>query len=71
MRKRIAVITARADDYEQKSIINGIAKAAFSLNVDVVVFTNIYNHWVNDEVLNFENVIFDFFNPLMRQIWVR
>ena len=71
MRKRIAVITARADDNEQKSIINGIAKAAFSLNVDVVVFTNIYNHWVNDEVLNFENVIFDFFNPLMRQIWVR
>lgn len=65
MRKRIAVITARADDNEQKSIINGIAEAAFSLNVDVVVFTNIYNHWVNDEVLNFENVIFDFFNPLM------
>ena len=44
MRKRIAEITARADDNEQKSIINGIAKAAFSLNVDVVVFTNIYNH---------------------------
>ncbi|MBQ7046343.1 MAG: substrate-binding domain-containing protein [Oscillospiraceae bacterium] len=62
-KKRIAVITARADDSEQKTILSGIAETAFSMNADVVVFSNIYNHWVNDALLNFENHIYDFFQP--------
>lgn len=61
--RRIAVITARADDSEQKSILSGIAEAAFSMDADAVVFSNIYNHWVSDELLNFENHIYDFFQP--------
>lgn len=63
LRKKIAVITARADDGEQKKILSGIAKAAFSVNADVAVFSNIYNHWFTDELLNFENVIYDIFIP--------
>lgn len=62
-KKRIAVITARADDNEQKAILSGIADIAFSMNADVVVFSNIYNHWVKDKLLNFENHIYDFFQP--------
>ncbi|MBQ9120357.1 MAG: substrate-binding domain-containing protein [Lachnospiraceae bacterium] len=62
-RKKIAVITARADDNEQKAILVGIAEAAFRKNADVAVFSNIYNHWMVDEILNFENVIYDFFRP--------
>ncbi len=62
-RKRIAVITARADDSEQKAILSGIAEAVFSMNADVVVFSNIYNHWVTDALLNYENHIYDFFQP--------
>ncbi len=62
-RKRIAVITARADDRVQKDIICGIAEAAFSADADVVVFSNIYNHWVEDDMLCFENIIYDFFEP--------
>lgn len=62
-RKRIAVITARADDNTQMDIICGIAEAAFAENTDVAVFTNIHNHWIKDEFLNFENIIYDFFDP--------
>lgn len=62
-RKKIAVITARADDRTQKDIICGIAEAAFAADADVAVFSNIYNHWIRDEFLNFENVIYDFFDP--------
>lgn len=62
-RKKIAVITARADDSEQKTILHGIAEAAFFNNSDVVVFSNIYNHWIADELLNYENHIYDFFQP--------
>lgn len=58
--ENIAVITARADDRTQKDIICGIAEAAFATDTDVVVFSNIYNHWIRDEFLNFENVIYDF-----------
>ena len=29
----------------------------------MVVFSNIYNHWIRDEFLHFENVIYDFFDP--------
>ena len=61
--ENIAVITARADDRTQKDIICGIAEAAFATDTDVVVFSNIYNHWIRDEFLNFENVIYDFFDP--------
>lgn len=62
-KRRIAVITARADDNEQKTILTGIAQAALSLDADVTVFTNIYNHWVIDDVLNFENIIYDLVSP--------
>lgn len=58
--EKIAVITARADDRTQKDIICGIAEAAFAADTDVVVFSNIYNHWIRDEFLNFENIIYDF-----------
>ena len=62
-RKKIAVITARADDSEQSEIIAGIAETAFSCNADIAVFTNLYNHWTDDPVLNFENHIYDLCNP--------
>ena len=47
-RKRIAVITARADDGEQGEILLGITVASMSLGVDTAVFSNIYNHWITD-----------------------
>ncbi len=62
-RKKLAVLTARADDRVQKDIICGISEAAFAADADVVVFTNIYNNWTADEILTFENVIYDFFDP--------
>ena len=62
-RRRIAVITARADDTEQKEILCGIAEAAFAADTDVVVFSNIYNHWTEDERLNYENIIYSMFEP--------
>ncbi len=62
-RKRIAVITARADDSEQKDVLCGIAEAAFAADADVVVYSNIYNHWAEDEQLNFENIIYTLFEP--------
>lgn len=62
-RKRIAVITARADDAEQKEIVCGIAEAAFNSDADVVVYSNIYNHWAEDEQLNHENTIYTLFEP--------
>ena len=43
-RKRIAVITARADDPEQNEILCVIAQAAFAADSDVAVYSNIYNH---------------------------
>lgn len=63
MKRKIAVLTARADAVEQKSTLLGIINAAFSRDMDVYVFTNIYNHWVRDDVLNFENVIYGLFRP--------
>ncbi len=47
-RRRIAVITARADESEQSRTLKGIAAAALSVNTDVVVFSNRYNYWDND-----------------------
>ena len=63
MKRKIAVLTARADAVEQKSTLLGIINAAFLRDMDVYVFTNIYNHWVRDDVLNFENVIYGLFRP--------
>ena len=37
MRRRIAVITARADASEQRDILYGIFEAAFQKDTDVVV----------------------------------
>ncbi len=62
-RRKIAVITAKADDLEQRTLLWGITGMALSLNTDTAVFSNIYNHWVNDSFLNFENHIYDFFRP--------
>ncbi len=62
-RKKLAVITARADDRVQKDIICGISEAALAADTDVIVFSNIYNHWSDDKLLTFENVIYDFFDP--------
>ncbi len=62
-KKKLAVITARADDRAQKDIICGISEAAFSADCDVIVFSNIYNHWKKDNLLTFENIIYDFFEP--------
>lgn len=63
-KKCIAVITARADASEQKDVLSGISSAAFSLGHSVAVFSNIYNHWADDKLLNFENIIYDLFDPL-------
>ncbi len=62
-RRRIAVITARADSAEQKEILCGIAEAALSADADVVVYSNIYNHWTEDEQLSYENIIYTLFQP--------
>ncbi len=61
--KRIAVITARADDPEQKEILCGIAEAALYADADTVVYSNIYNHWFEDTALNYENIIYSLFEP--------
>lgn len=62
-RKRIAIITARADAPEQKELLSSIAEAAFAADRDVVVYSNIYYHWIEDEQLNFENIIYALFEP--------
>lgn len=62
-RRKLAVITARADDAEQKEVLRGIAQAAFAENVDVVVYSNLYNHWSEDPQLTFENIIYSLFEP--------
>lgn len=62
-RKRIAVITARADDAEQKEVLYGIAEAALYADTDTVIYSNIYNHWVEDTILNYENIIYSLFEP--------
>lgn len=62
-RRRIAVITARADAAEQREILCGIAEAALSSDTDVVVYSNIYNHWTDDSCLNYENIIYSLFDP--------
>ena len=59
----IAVLTTRAEASERKDILSGIGKAAFSQGLSVAVFSNIYNHWINDSLLNFENVIYSLFDP--------
>ena len=61
--KRIAVITARADDPEQKEILCGIAEATLYADADTVIYSNIYNHWVEDTTLNYENIIYSLFEP--------
>ena len=61
--KRIAVITARADDPEQKEILCGIAEAALYAEADTVVYSNVYNHWTEDTTLNYENIIYSLFEP--------
>ena len=63
MRRRIAVITARADASEQRDILYGISEAAFRKDTDVVVYSNIYNHWQDDNLLNYENIIYSLIEP--------
>ena len=63
MRRRIAVITARADASEQRDILYGIFEAAFREDTDVVVYSNIYNHWQDDNLLNYENIIYSLIEP--------
>ena len=63
MRRRIAVITARADASEQRDILYGISEAAFRKDTDVAVYSNIYNHWQDDDLLNYENIIYSLFEP--------
>ena len=36
----------------QKDIICGIAEEAFAADTDMVVFSNIYNHWIRGEFLH-------------------
>ncbi len=62
-RRRIAVITARADDSEQRMILGGIAETAFSMNADAAVYSNLYNLDGTDTLMHFENHIYDFFQP--------
>lgn len=59
----IAVLTTRAEASERKDMLSGIGSAAFSLGLSTAIFSNIYNHWINDKFLNFENVIYDLFDP--------
>ena len=65
MRRRIAVITARADDSEQRMTLTAIAETALVNAIDVVVFSNIYNYFSEDEHLLFENCVYDLFEPSM------
>ncbi len=62
-RRKIAVLTARADSREQKDIICGIAEVAFASDADVVVFSNIQNHSFTHDIMNFENIVYNFFEP--------
>ncbi len=62
-KRKIAVITARADERIQKDIICGICEAAFAADTNVMVFSNIENHWFVDDVMNFENIVYSYFEP--------
>ena len=62
-RKKIAVISARADDATQQELLRGIAEAAFASDVNVAVYSNIYNHWTDDALLGQENSIYSMFDP--------
>lgn len=53
------VITAQVSDIEQKNILKGIIETAQSLNVDIVVISNIYNPNEPSDALKIENEIYN------------
>ena len=61
--RRIALITARADDGEQRDIIYGAADECRKNGFGLAVFSDLYNYWTDDPLLSFENVIYSFFDP--------
>lgn len=65
MKRKLAIITARADDCEQSTTIQAITSTAMAGNIDVIVFTNLYNYHTDDKQLLFENNIYDLFDPSM------
>ena len=53
------VIAAQAADMEQHQILNGIIEQAQNFNIDIAVFTNIYNPNEPNPSLYSENEIYD------------
>lgn len=57
--KLIGVITAGAEHSEQKQLLSGIIKRAGELNIDVAVFSNIYNAAKYHSHVEIENNIYN------------
>jgi DNA-binding LacI/PurR family transcriptional regulator len=55
----IGVVAAEADNIEQRQILTGIISQAQELELDIAVFTNIYNPNVPDAEVSCENRIYD------------
>ena len=53
------VIAAQAADMEQHQILNGIIEQAQNFNIDIAVFTNIYNPNEPNPSLYSENEIYE------------
>lgn len=54
----LGVVTAEADNIEQRQILVGIIEQAQELNIDIAVFSNIYNPNVPDTEVSCENKIY-------------
>lgn len=58
-RKIIGVVAAEVNCIEQRQIMCGIIEQAKSEQVDIAVFSNVYNPYEYDEMLSCENQIYD------------
>lgn len=57
-RKIFGVVAATVADIEQREILSGIIEKAQSMNIDIVVLSNIYNPWETTDFLKTENIIY-------------
>ncbi len=55
----IGIITAVANNYDQKQVICGVAESAMAAGYDTAVFSNVYNYLYDDNNLDSERHIFD------------
>ena len=58
-RKIFGVMAAEASSIEQRQILDGIITAALAQNIDIAVFTNIFNLYESDVTFSAENRIYE------------